>query len=654
MSNFIKIKINQTDISQFSNWQLDIIKNGTRISVFTLQDSKTNNKQKEVSCDNFTDITQFILTATTNILSSPKLTANSGSFSGDMEIGDSGTERILDMSASDWSNINSTTVLGNTIKQLNLSNIETYQNQNPIVTIDATLSNCSISPTDTTIELDGQSHILTLTPNAGYHFETVPKINVNSTDYNFTASGDSYTFDLNSLDITEDTTAIITATAIETIITYPKVTITKNLLNCTMSPDVSEVEIDGNSHILTITANNGYHFETSPTITIGETVTNFSEVDSIYTIDLNNLGITSDVNAIINANAIETIPDTISIQYNITNGEKSVDSDTTIDNTTISDIAVAVKADNGYTFDTLPILVIKFADNTEKTFELTYSQSRDDWITQTGSINFSKNKCVSAIVSGVAVEKTPIETDFGLLHVYKVNNEDLSSLSRIRFIKSTSSDEYADLARYIISIRHYPINLELGSTVKMQLGYYSTDIDVKKIATEKYIFNSNEILINGLYKNASDILHSEIKIYLPFHGYETIESKYINTTIKIITTVNILANNCIFNIYSDNNLILTVQDDNIADTLPYILKSNDNEININDSARINMFDNKMFIEVSQNAMVVNTNYSQSYVTNINSLNGFIKCNVLKEININNAMNEEIDEIKSILSLGIFI
>ena len=562
--NYIRIKLNQTDISDYQNWQLDIYDSGNWATLYKLDATKSNNSSKDYKCSSsFNSITQIRITATTNILSMPTLTAETGTFSGTMDFGDSSLERIIDMTSSDWSAVTSTSVLSNTVKTLKLSDVITYQEPKPKVTIDARLTHCTISPSDTEIEIDGQSHVLTLTPDTGYLFETVPTINIDD--------------------------------------------------------DITPFNADGNK----------------------------------YTIDLDNLGITSDVTAVITAVAVEQpkYPDTVNIVFSLTNGSVSSDSDTTIDNTTSSrDVVVSVKADDGYIFNTLPILTINFDDDTTTQYELSYNNARDSWDCDTGV--FAKH-VVSANVSGTADEKTIVESNYGMFNIYQVTTNDLAELSRIRFIQSSASSEYIDLAKYIINIYKYPFNMTLGANANIRLGYYSTSINVPKVSHDTYIFESEPIDVLGLYNNASDILHSNIRIYLPWHGYEPIDSKYINTSIKVSVKVNIITNECIYSIYSDDNLIMNVND-NIGDIMPYILKSNDTELTVNSQMQINLFENKMFIEVLQNAKVENTRYTQSKVTQIENLDGFNRCNILGEISISNAMQDEITELKQIIETGFYI
>ena len=144
----------------------------------------------------------------------------------------------------------------------------------PILTITKNLTNVTMSPDVSSIEIDGNSHVITLTANSGYQFADVPKLTISGTDHNFTLSNGVYTLDVNNIGITSDVSGTITATATQ-IIVNPTVTINKHLTNVTMSPDVSSIELDGTSKVITLTVNQGYQFDGVPYFEWNRDVYNF-------------------------------------------------------------------------------------------------------------------------------------------------------------------------------------------------------------------------------------------------------------------------------------------------------------------------------------------------------------------------------------------
>lgn len=130
---------------------------------------------------------------------------------------------------------------------------------NPILTINKNMTNCVLTPDVNSIEIDGQSHILTLTPNSNSDFRITPKITIDNVDYDFTLINDVYSIDISLLGINQDSTGTINASAD----IYKNVTLTTS--NCVLSNTPNKIYI-GDTIQLTVNANNGYIFQTTPRI----------------------------------------------------------------------------------------------------------------------------------------------------------------------------------------------------------------------------------------------------------------------------------------------------------------------------------------------------------------------------------------------------
>lgn len=130
-----------------------------------------------------------------------------------------------------------------------------------------TLSNCSVSPAGNTLTI-GVSTTVTITANSGYIFdaENLPvlywidneeirhEINLTKvSDYEYTAT---FTPD--------ETDYYLSASAIAEPSSVP---LTKNLTNCSVSPDVNSF-IDGETYTVIITADSGYIFDVAPSFRV--------------------------------------------------------------------------------------------------------------------------------------------------------------------------------------------------------------------------------------------------------------------------------------------------------------------------------------------------------------------------------------------------
>ena len=180
-------------------------------------------------------------------------------------------------------------------------------------------------------------------------------------------------------------------------VTNPTLTITKNLTNVTMSPDVSSITIDGTSQIITLTSNQGYEFSGIPKLTISGTDYNFSLSNGVYTLDVNTIGISSNVSGTITASATEIVVNpTVTITKNLTNVTMSPDvSSIEIDGTSK---AITLTADSGYQFDGVPY----FEWNREPYY---FEQSGSSYIYDLNTL-INENASITIYATGVAIAKT--------------------------------------------------------------------------------------------------------------------------------------------------------------------------------------------------------------------------------------------------------
>lgn len=180
---------------------------------------------------------------------------------------------------------------------------------NPILTLNKNLTNVTMSPDVTSIELDGTSKVITLTADNGYEFSGVPYFEWNREPYNFEKSGNSYVYDLNTL-INENASITIYATA--TAIAKSK-DVTNSLTNCSVIPSFNSM-VEGTSYNLTLNANQGFKFVTTPTLSINNrdgAVLEFTKVtDYQYTLSFTaeSFYFDTDVNAELSGVAVEETP----------------------------------------------------------------------------------------------------------------------------------------------------------------------------------------------------------------------------------------------------------------------------------------------------------------------------------------------------------
>ena len=320
---------------------------------------------------------------------------------------------------------------------------------NPVLTLTKNLTNVSMSPDVSTITIDGNSHIITLTADSGYQFDGMPKLTISGTDYNFTLSGSNYTLDINTIDITSDVSGTITASAVIAP-QYPVCTIVKNLTNVAMSPDVSSIELDGTSKVITLTADSGYQFDSVPYFELNRDRYNFDKSGDNYVIDLNDY-ITEDGTISIYATGV-SIAKTKKVTNQLTNCTITPPFNSMVENETYT---LTLNANQGYKFVSAPILEI----NNRDTLVLYFTKVTDYQyiLTFTADSSYFDNNDTNAILSGVAVEETPIITKYGAIQVYKPTTSDMAELATKRFRANNTVDGVSfadiDLGSYITQFK---------------------------------------------------------------------------------------------------------------------------------------------------------------------------------------------------------
>ena len=518
---------------------------------------------------------------------------------------------------------------------------------NPILTLAKNLTNVTMSPDVSSIEIDGNSHVITLTADSGYQFDGVPKLTISGTDYNFTLSGSNYTLDVNTIGISSDVSGTITANAIVTP-QYPVCTIVKNLTNVTMSPDVSSIELDGTSKVITLTADSGYQFDGVPYFELNSDIYNFNKSGDDYIIDLNDY-ITEDSTITIHATGV-TIPKTKNVTNQLTNCTITPPFNSMVENETYT---LTLNANKGYKFVSTPILeinnrdlvVLDFTKVTDYQYILTFTADSSYFDTNT-----------NAILSGVAVEETPIVTKYGAIQVYKPTTSDMAELATKRFRANNTVDGITysdiDLGSYITQFKRIFFDVTTSSKSNILLGRHDTLINTDVVNNDDVTIDCGTVLIQGSNNNELDAKIYKIKLVLPFYEVVELPSIYMNKTIHIVYQCNVItgyADILINEVVDNTDLLITKYRCKISQDLPYILSYDKlngtlSDMQLNTSPKIILQKNNTFIDKGY------TTYKKSLISNEV---GYFEVKDIVTMSVN-ATQKEKDLIENLLKSGVYI
>ena len=532
---------------------------------------------------------------------------------------------------------------------------------------------CTITPSS--INTSTPPNVIIITANNGYKFSDLynnglssPMVNFNSRDGDFTTN-DPYLFsitlsaDKKTLTFTPNSDGLdylSGCTGAEIIVnsnypiliddtpTYPIVTLNKNLTNVTMSPDVSSITLDGTSKIITLTANSGYQFDGVPYFEWNREPYYFEQSGSNYVYDLNTL-IAENASITIYATGV-AIAKTKNVTNQLTNCTITPPFNSMVENETYT---LTLNANNGYKFVSTPILeinnrdlvVLDFTKVTDYQYTLTFTADSSYFDTDN-----------DAILSGVAVEETPIITKYGAIQVYNPSTSDMAELATKRFRANNTVDGVTfadiDLGSYITQFKRVFFDVDTSSKSNILLGRHDTLINTDVVNNDDVTIDCGSVFLEGANGNELDTKIYKIKLVLPFYEVVELPSIYMNKTIHIVYQCNVItgyADILINEVVGNTDLLITKYRCKVSQDLPYILdydKLNGalSDMQLNTSPKIILQKNNTFIDKGY------TTYKKGLISNEV---GYFEVRDIVSMSVN-ATQKEKDLIENLLKSGVYL
>ena len=532
---------------------------------------------------------------------------------------------------------------------------------------------CTITPSS--INTSTPPTVIVITTNNGYKFSDLydnglssPMVNFNSRDGDFTTNDPSLfsvtlsadkktlTFTPNSdgLDYLSGCTGgeiIVNSNhpiLIDDTPTYPIVTLTKHLTNVTISPDVSSIELDGTSKVITLTSNQGYEFSGTPYFEWNREPYYFEQSGSSYIYDLNTL---------INENASIDIYATATTNTRTKNVINSLINCTITPefNSMIEGVSynLTLNANQGFKFVTTPTLSI----NNRDMIILDFTKVTDYQYTLSFTAESSYYDILDdCVLSGVAVEETPIVNKYGAIQVYKPSNSDMASLATKRFRANNTVDGVTfadiDLGSYITQFKRIFFDVDTNSKSNILLGVHDTQINTDVVNNDDVTIDCGSVLLEGANSNELDTKIYKIKIVLPFYEVVELPSIYMNKTIHIVYQANVItgyADILINEVVDNTDLLIVKYRCKVSQDLPYILdydKLNGalSDMQLNTSPKIILQKNNTFIDKGY------TTYKEGLISNEV---GYFEVKDIVSMSVN-ATQKEKDLIENLLKSGVYL
>ena len=467
--------------------------------------------------------------------------------------------------------------------------------------------------------------------------------------------------------ITTDISVTGNATAIVVPVTH---IVHYTLANCTSSGETTYY--DNSDLVITLTANTGYVFkaENLPRAywhsaiqgdsTVNATLQNNGK-NAVITIPSGiSYEITNDTIEISGTAESDGSNHTHDILYTLSNAKHNNVTQYT-DNGTVNIVLTAdpdclFSADNKPKIHYTYIQDNPFAPTVPVTEDFTLSSDRKKATFTLSGYTISGN----IEVTGIATVQTPVETDYGIITIYKPSAENLDAISRLRFTIGVDTEglpQVGDIAQYISVLKKFYIDIPTTKSepVKLQ-NYVLTDVVAPLIENDRMTIDCGSIKVQGLYNNAID-LKAETNIYLPFcNGLNSISTdKIMNKTVRLVYDVSLLNGQCVAKLYDTANNVLATFNGDVSIDIPFM---SDWQTAINGKIGNNvqfLYGLTPFIQIKEQSAIESVYGFKTYKPTIlkNEINGYCEVENIELDGINATLQEK-EEITRLLSNGIIL
>ena len=521
---------------------------------------------------------------------------------------------------------------------------------------------------------DKQSDIV-LTAESGFEFTSQPTAVYTANGLSRTIKGvisdnkltATITLQSGITGITTDISVTGNATAIVVPVTH---IVHYTLSNCTSSGETTYY--DNSDLVITLTADTGYVFkaENLPRAywhsaiqgdsTVNATLQN-NDKNAVITIPSGiSYEITNDTIEISGTAESESGNHTHDILYTLSNAKHNNVTQYT-DNETINIVLTAdpdclFSADNKPKISYTYIQDNPFAPTVGMTEDFTLSSDRKKATFTLSGYAISGN----IEVTGVATVQTPVETDYGIITIYKPTAENLDAISRLRFTIGVDTEglpKVGDIAQYISVLKKFYIDIPTTKSepVKLQ-NYVLTDVVSPLIENDRMTIDCGSITVQGLYNNAID-LKAETNIYLPFcNGLNSISTdKIMNKTVRLVYDVSLLNGQCVAKLYDNANNVLATFNGDVSIDIPFM---SDWQTAINGKIGNNvqfLYGLTPFIQIKEQSAIESVYGFKTYKPTIlkNEINGYCEVENIELDGINATLQEK-EEITRLLANGIIL
>lgn len=360
------------------------------------------------------------------------------------------------------------------------------------------------------------------------------------------------------------------------------VTITNNATNCSVTyqnesgSTVESFNVGDNGKII-LTCNDGYKWSDTietqqPTITT--TSSTGVSTSTVYSADYKTATITvTSFPADITINGTPTVIQNVGISATTTHCSVTWTPENVLEGTP-TEITFTATCNDGYYFETAPILNVYESGLTSGTVDFTISSD-----TLTASLTYTTNADTTTLtVEAIATIKPEVPTTgYSFVNVYHCNKENIESLGAYRFSVASGSSpiNIVDLGYYVTSLKRFYCDIPDSIESTIALATIDTKISAKLVSSDTVTLDCGSVTIESTNNNSNDYSNTTVSLLLPFIGLVDIDVNLVmNRTISLEYKVSCISGMCVAFIKdAETNVILESYSGNIAENIPYILNN---------------------------------------------------------------------------------
>ena len=322
-------------------------------------------------------------------------------------------------------------------------------------------------------------------------------------------------------------------------------------------------------------------------------------------------------------------------------------------------LSLTLTADNGNEFADPTKVYYEFegAFSSGENYPFTIAQ---DKLTATATIvtntDISYNTHLNVIAE--AQPKVQPTTKYGFINAYVVTEDNLNVFATSRFIQytgggSTQGDPVNyDLGDYVNRVKRYFFKVDEGTTSKLKCGNFIVDTDVKNLASDTKTLDFGQVAIPNYTQSAADY-STDVIMFVPFIGLVNVGSEIIGKTVNLTLKVNVLSGGGVYVLTCGDNMVWSKEVDPCTDVI-YRTTAQDPKVigGVNFDATY-LMGLRPYVLVDRREIVNNgSQSSSSRVTRIGDLTGNVKLTDVVFADTENMLQNDIDEIVTILRQGI--